>query len=310
MIYDIVGDVHGGFDPLRQLFRKLGYRLRNDYWHPPNGRQAIFVGDIVDRGREVRRCVRAVRRMVEEGHAQMVVGNHEWLLIRYTSKQHDGHWRVPHNRMVHSVLENTFRSYAGMTDQLWEDIRWLRQQPLWLEWPHFRVAHACWHDDDVSLLRQACPENCLSEAFMQKFDQWNPPLFDALERLLVGPKWTIPEGWAQPKIHYFRPGSLRYKWWLSPHRHTLAELDTMYLNLPDDHPLPAHLRPPDYSYPPNAKPLFIGHYCLTPPVSLLRPNLAPVDFCVLRNGVQTAYRFEGESVLQENHYVRGKQGFL
>ena len=44
---DIVGDVHGEFDALCWLMRKLGYDAD---WQHPDGRRLIFVGDLTDRG--------------------------------------------------------------------------------------------------------------------------------------------------------------------------------------------------------------------------------------------------------------------
>ena len=57
--FDIIGDVHGCFDELIALLKRLGYRLETradatgetgfSATHP-QGRKAVFVGDLVDRG--------------------------------------------------------------------------------------------------------------------------------------------------------------------------------------------------------------------------------------------------------------------
>ncbi|MEO0444283.1 MAG: serine/threonine protein phosphatase, partial [Pseudomonadota bacterium] len=47
--YDIIGDVHGCGRTLAKLLGVMGYQKKSGvYYHPK--RQAIFVGDIVDRG--------------------------------------------------------------------------------------------------------------------------------------------------------------------------------------------------------------------------------------------------------------------
>ena len=51
--FDIIGDVHGCFDELRTLFDKLGYTIDGDQVTPPEGRKAVFVGDLVDRGPKI-----------------------------------------------------------------------------------------------------------------------------------------------------------------------------------------------------------------------------------------------------------------
>jgi hypothetical protein len=81
---DIIGDVHGCATKLEELLTTLGYTL-NDwtgaYWHPE--RTAIFVGDLVDRGEEQLRVLEDVKRMVDGGSAQVVMGNHEFNAIAY-----------------------------------------------------------------------------------------------------------------------------------------------------------------------------------------------------------------------------------
>ncbi len=44
---DIVGDIHGEIEALRQLLKSLGY---DQYGIHPDGRRLVFVGDLVDRG--------------------------------------------------------------------------------------------------------------------------------------------------------------------------------------------------------------------------------------------------------------------
>ena len=54
------------------------------YAHPE--RQAIFVGDLVDRGGEQLRVLEIVKRMVDAGSAQIVMGNHEFNAICYATE--------------------------------------------------------------------------------------------------------------------------------------------------------------------------------------------------------------------------------
>ncbi|WP_328470407.1 polynucleotide kinase-phosphatase [Streptomyces sp. NBC_00448] len=77
--FDIVGDVHGCSSELETLLAKLGYR---DGTHP-EGRTAVFVGDLVDRGPDSPGVLRRVMGMVEAGTALCVPGNHENKLGRY-----------------------------------------------------------------------------------------------------------------------------------------------------------------------------------------------------------------------------------
>ena len=71
MAYDIIGDIHGQADKLEALLRTLGYRDTAGAWRHAE-RQAIFVGDFIDRGPAQVRSVHIVRRMVDAGAALAV----------------------------------------------------------------------------------------------------------------------------------------------------------------------------------------------------------------------------------------------
>ena len=87
--FDLIGDVHGCFDELVQLLGLLGYAVREEATTPlgyavapPDGRKAVFLGDLVDRGPKVPQVLRLVMSMVESGAARCVPGNHEMKLLR------------------------------------------------------------------------------------------------------------------------------------------------------------------------------------------------------------------------------------
>jgi protein phosphatase len=89
--FDVVGDVHGCREELVALLERLGYALVRDgdgravdAAHP-DGRTAVFVGDLVDRGPDSPGVLRLVMGMVAAGHALCVPGNHENKLIRALS---------------------------------------------------------------------------------------------------------------------------------------------------------------------------------------------------------------------------------
>src|SRR5216683_3026694 len=84
--FDIIGDVHGCYEELNALLRQLGYQLENGTTTPnvipPDGRRTVFVGDLVDRGPNIPEVLRLVMKMVEEGTAFCVPGNHDMKLMR------------------------------------------------------------------------------------------------------------------------------------------------------------------------------------------------------------------------------------
>ncbi|MDO3645726.1 polynucleotide kinase-phosphatase [Nocardia mangyaensis] len=86
--FDIIGDVHGCRSELESLLGELGWELVRDEagraidaTHPA-GRQAVFVGDLVDRGPDSPGVLRLVMGMTASGAALCVPGNHEQKLLR------------------------------------------------------------------------------------------------------------------------------------------------------------------------------------------------------------------------------------
>ncbi|SNS16509.1 polynucleotide kinase-phosphatase [Streptosporangium subroseum] len=82
--FDIIGDVHGCRSELETLLRTLGWEIApggTGATHP-EGRTAVFVGDLVDRGPDSPGVLRLVMGMVTAGTALCVSGNHEQKLAR------------------------------------------------------------------------------------------------------------------------------------------------------------------------------------------------------------------------------------
>jgi protein phosphatase len=82
--FDIIGDVHGCFAELAALLRLLGYAVDagGGSARHPEGRRALFVGDLVDRGPATPAVLRLVMGMTAEGSGFSVAGNHEAKLLR------------------------------------------------------------------------------------------------------------------------------------------------------------------------------------------------------------------------------------
>lgn len=87
--FDIIGDVHGCYEELIELLRKLGYIIEEiaddgtNYGlkvsHPEN-RTVIFLGDLIDRGPASPAVLKLVMSMVRSGTALCVPGNHDMKL--------------------------------------------------------------------------------------------------------------------------------------------------------------------------------------------------------------------------------------
>ncbi len=91
--FDVIGDVHGCRSELETLLDTLGYAITRDSEGRavdaahPEGRRAVLVGDLVDRGPDTPGVLRLAMGMVRAGHAFVVSGNHEAKLVRALSAQ-------------------------------------------------------------------------------------------------------------------------------------------------------------------------------------------------------------------------------
>lgn len=112
--FDIIGDIHGCRSELETLLGRLGYALvRDALGRPvdaahPEGRTAVFVGDLVDRGPDSPGVLRLVMGMVGAGHALCVPGNHENKLGRYLKGR-----KVQHTHGLADTIEQLEKEDAA-----------------------------------------------------------------------------------------------------------------------------------------------------------------------------------------------------
>ena len=117
--FDVIGDVHGCHTELEALLGQLGYAITRDAAGravdavPPDGRTALFLGDLVDRGPDSPGVLRLVMGMVAAGHALAVPGNHENKLTRALSGR---------NVQVSHGLAETLSQLAGEDEAFRKDV--------------------------------------------------------------------------------------------------------------------------------------------------------------------------------------------
>lgn len=127
--FDIIGDVHGCCDELEQLLQQLGYTAsenssnKHSFWNyptykHPQGRKAIFLGDLVDRGSRILDTLKLVHNMQEADSALCILGNHENKLIRKLNGK---------NVKLNHGLEQTVAELDTITPEQQQEINtWLK----------------------------------------------------------------------------------------------------------------------------------------------------------------------------------------
>ncbi|MEV6792160.1 polynucleotide kinase-phosphatase [Streptomyces sp. NPDC051320] len=111
--FDIIGDIHGCRSELDTLLTELGY-VEGAH---PEGRTAVFVGDLVDRGPDSPGVLRRVMSMVAEGNALCVSGNHENKLGRYLRGR-----KVQHSHGLAETVEQLEKEDDTFREQVREFI--------------------------------------------------------------------------------------------------------------------------------------------------------------------------------------------
>jgi hypothetical protein len=302
---DIIGDIHGHARPLRTLLEGMGYRRsRGRYWHPR--RQAVFLGDFIDRGPEQREVLDIVRTMVERGAAHAVMGNHEFNALAYhTEHPHEsGEYlrpRTSKNQDQHAA----FMAEHQDEEVLAEALEWFWELPLWLDLGAIRVVHATWHPPSLHWLRARLSEaRRLTPELLVAASQPHSDAYDAVEIILKGLEATLPAGVTYRDEGGHERRHARLKWWLDSRDASWHDIAFIPRSCAEQ--LPEARLPPTVStgYPAAEPPVFVGHYWLKGLPTPQAPNVACVDYSVAKPGGKlVAYRWEGERRLSADRFV-------
>lgn len=293
--YDIIGDIHGCGSLLRKLLEHLGYSLeRGVYRHPTH--LAVFLGDLLDRGPEIRDVVNVARNMVEAGAAQMVLGNHEFAAIAYSTPAAEGSvspYLRKHTERIKRMLRQTLLQYAEYPAEWASMVEWFRTLPLFIEYDNFRVVHACWDHRRIEQLKVVNPDLNLADfGFLSESVKKGTTANRIVERLLKGTDLPFPDGMLMMGSDGVERDRFRTKFWKSAPQ-TYADV----VFQPDKIPPPLlgkkltdKERKRLLHYNGEEKPLFVGHYWRRGKPRLIRNNIACLDYSAVKSGRLVAYR--------------------
>lgn len=303
-MYDIIGDVHGEASLLKKLLQKMGYEKTNgSYSHPD--RKAIFVGDFINRGPEIRKTIRIVRAMVENGNALAILGNHEINAIIYHTKDKQGALLVKKPSKYYLSLYKTINEFS-LNSQEWKDtLRWMRTLPLSLDLGHIRVVHACWEEKAIQTANASYTEGKFAKRVFRKvYKKSDADITKSVWLLTKGLNLKMPSDLHIRNNKGVMPRSFRIEWWEDPKGKTFNGLSFESKFTLPDYTIPPEILPEVYPYSPDAPPLFFGHYCRGKGPILIKDNICCVDSCVTGTGNLTAYRWNGEKVLSAKNIIQ------
>lgn len=303
MEYDVIGDVHGQAGKLKALLRELVY-TEGATWTPPAGRQAIFLGDLIDRGPEQIEVVRIVRGMIDAGHARSVMGNHEFNAIGYATPRKDGSGEFlrphsPKNRQQHAEF---LKQVGEGSAQHREMISWFKSLPAALDLGGIRVVHAWWNQRFVDLVDRHWGEGAqMSDAFLHAAYSKGSPEWAAMEGLTKGLEIALPHGHSFFDHDGFERRNVRTRWWLTGELtyRDVAIVETATADCIPEIPVPAG----ELAFPSPGAPIFVGHYWMKGEPQLQSAALACLDYSAAHDGPLVGYRWQGESELDKSHFV-------
>jgi hypothetical protein len=308
-MYDLIGDIHGHADELVQVLETLGYAKSHGIYRHPE-RKVIFVGDFIDRGPKVRQTLEIVRPMVEAGHALAVMGNHEFNALAYHTEDPDEPGTFLRRHSDKNVGQHRKTVEQLKPSELSSYLDWFRTLPLWLDLDGLRIVHACWDDraiSEIAAIRTG--DEGVTTEFLQFACKRGKPLFVPVEVVLKGKQGKLPDD----KCFIDADGNTRHevrtRWYLPPEGHTYESYTLsskgIACDLKLDEPVMAAATP----YPPDAKPVFFGHYwLLAKRPEVLADNVACLDYSVAKGGFLCAYRWHGEHTLSNENFVWTRVG--
>ena len=196
MNYDIVGDVHGQDSKLTALLAKLGYRVKDSAYRHPDGRMALFLGDLIDRGPGQLEVITIVRNMIEAGSARTILGNHEWNAIGF-GRRHADDSGFLRPRTENKIKEHKeFLRQVGLDSVLHKEmVEWFSSLPPVLDLGDIRLCHAWWNPDSIDAIVSVMDaEGAVDEAFLVSSFTKRTPAWRAMEDVTKGYEIELDNG--------------------------------------------------------------------------------------------------------------------
>jgi hypothetical protein len=303
MAYDIIGDVHGQDGKLTALLAKLGYRVKDGAYRHPEGRIALFLGDLIDRGPGQLEVINIVRNVIEAGSGRTIMGNHEWNAIGFATDRPDG------KGFLRARSANRTKQHAAFLEQVGMDsprhknlVGWFKTLPPFLDLGAIRLCHAWWNPEFVDLVgRNSCEDGSLSEEFLFSSFERNKDAFLAMKGITSGLEVDLPEGSSFVDHTGIDRKEIRARWW-----DTGATTYRKAGMVPEA----GRDRIPDLELPETVKlgndsgvPTFLGHYWLTGAPVIQNAKTAVLDYSAALKGPLVAYRWDGEDLLSNENLV-------
>ena len=301
--YDIIGDVHGQVEKLNALLKKLGYQIKDRAYRHPEGRMALFLGDLIDRGPAQVEVVNIVRNMIEAGSGRTIMGNHEWNAIGCGTRDPEGSDYLRPRIEAKMKEHKEFLRQVGMDSTLhMELVEWFKSLPPVLDLGSIRLCHAWWKPDSIATIKSTMNgDGKLDDAFMVGSFRKGSLSWSAMECVTKGFELRLPEGVNFLDHNAIPRKEIRMRWWdesATSYRNSALVPESERSRIPDI-PLPSEIKLGATS----SVPTFVGHYWLTGMPGVQNDKTAVLDYGAGINGPLVAYRWDGEPILSNKNLI-------
>ena len=305
--YDLIGDVHGCGHSLERILQEMGYQHRRGCYRHVR-RKVIFIGDIVDRGPRIREALHIVKDMVDQGQAEIVLGNHEYNCMCYCAEGREGSGKSylrEHSARHHRLIAETLEQFENYPQEWAAFLGWFHHIPLFIEKDYFRVVHACWDGNAITRFKELCPNHCIDEDFLHESTDLSTFAGRVIDRLTRGTALVLPNDETILGRDGFARSMFRTKFWCeqpNTYGDVVFQPDPLPLEL-SQRVLSAFERQQLLSYPDSEPPVFVGHYWMSGTPAPIKSNIVCLDYSAVKYGRLVAYRMDDEACLDSNKFV-------
>lgn len=140
----VIGDIHGMSSMLDTILLD---------WNPEE-EQLVFLGDIIDRGPQIKESFEKVRELQASHDAWVICGNHEAMLLDFLNDPHKNWRQYERNGGMTTLCALTGKSEKELTKLTLKDlakatinavpdlVEWINNLPLYIEYGNWVFVHA------------------------------------------------------------------------------------------------------------------------------------------------------------------------
>jgi hypothetical protein len=291
MTYTIVPDIHADLERLNWSFEKA------------QGSKMIFLGDLIDAGKLVTKpddwgVLKRVSHLIADGDASCILGNHELNAILFHRRSSTSNAPLRSHKEQNTKQHKSFIEAFGVesSDALSWTAWMLETLPLWLEFDGLRIAHACWSEEAIKIVKKRRPTGHLQLEDLEEVAAKSTEFALAVETITSGPEAKLPVGYSFTDNGGNKREHVRLSWWNAENTTwRKAALSVPDLSqLPTDE-LPAELMSEIYSV--DEIPVLVGHYKMKGIPNLQSANATSLDYPMNK----CVYHWSGESTLQSKN---------